>query len=85
MSNVNSAGLFGGRVGTSMDYSQLLEVRRKYIGVNAMRVANPTNSAERKPRFNQDKFTREPSTNGAVDFYFTRGLYPLFGKIRTGK
>jgi hypothetical protein len=81
MSNINSNGKFG----TSMDYSQLLEIRRKYIGVNAMTIANPGNDPNIKPHFNQDKFLREPKTNGAVDFYFTRGLTPLFGRIGTSK
>jgi hypothetical protein len=81
MSNINSNGKFG----TSMDYSQLLEIRRKYIGVNAMTIANPDNLPTIKPHFNQDKFLRDPKTNGAVDFYFTRGLTPLFGRIGTSK
>jgi hypothetical protein len=81
MPNIQSNGKFG----TSMDYSQLLEIRRKYIGVNAMRQVNPTNDAAIKPHFNQDKFTREGRTNGAVDFYFTRGLYPLYARVGTGK
>jgi len=81
MSNINSNGKFG----TSMDYSQLLEIRRKYIGVNAMRELNPYNNPNIKPHFNQDKFVRDPKTNGAVDYYFTRGLTPLFGRIGTSK
>lgn len=85
MSNVNSDGLFGRRVGRSLDYSMFLETRRKYIGVNAMTARNPTNVPTIKPRFNQDKMTREPLTNGAVDFYFTRGLTPLFNPIGTSK
>ena len=81
MSNVNSNGKFG----TSMDYSQLLEIRRKYISVAAMRAVNPSNSPKIKPYFNQDKMVREPQTNGAVDFYFTRGLYPIYSKVGTSK
>ena len=81
MPNINSNGKFG----TSMDYSQLLEIRRKYIGVNHMYINNPKNSVNIKPHFNQDKFLREPSTNGAVDFYFTRGLYPLYSRIGPSK
>lgn len=81
MSNINSNGKFG----TSMDYSQLLEIRRKYIGVNHMYINNPSNTPTIKPHFNQDKFLREGRTNGAVDFYFTRGLTPLFGRVGTGK
>ena len=85
MSNVDSSGGIGGRIGRSMDYSQLLEIRRKYVGVNHMTVVNPTNSPNIKPFFNQDKKLREPGSNGAVDFYFTRGLQPLFGRVGTSK
>jgi hypothetical protein len=85
MPNVDSSGGIGGRVGRSMDYSQLLEIRRKYIGVHMMRTNNPTNSPNAKPRFNQDKFNREPATNGAVDFYFARGLFPVFSRVGASK
>ena len=81
MPNVNSNGKFG----TSMDYSQLLEIRRKYIGVRMMTINNPNNSPNAKPRFNQDKFNREPATNGAVDFYFARGLFPIFSRVGASK
>ena len=85
MSNTDSSGGIGGRVGRSMDYSQLLEIRRKYIGVVAMTARNPQNVPTIKPHFNQDKMTREPLTNGAVDYYFTRGLFPLFNRVGTSK
>jgi|UniRef100_A0A6C0B1U5 hypothetical protein len=85
MSNVDSSGGIGGRVGRSMDYSQLLEIRRKYVGVNHMTLNNASNTNTIKPFFNQDKKLREPSTNGAVDYYFTRGLYPLFQRVGTSK
>jgi len=85
MSNISSDGLFGGRIGRSMDYSQMLEIRRKYVSSNAMFQANPSNLPSIKPHFNQDKFIREPLTNGAVDYYFTRGLTPLFGRIGSSK
>lgn len=81
MPNVDS----NGKTGRSMDYSQFLEIRRKYVGVQAMTVANPGNIAEIKPRFNQDKFNREPSTNGSVDYYFTRGLNTVFGRVKSSK
>jgi hypothetical protein len=80
MPNTSSNGKFG----TSMDYSQLLEIRRKYVGVNEMRVTNPRNNPEIKPHFNQDKLVREFRTNGAVDFYFTRGLTPIYRRVGTG-
>jgi hypothetical protein len=85
MSNVSSDGLFGGRIGRSMDYSQMLEIRRKYLNTNAMKQSNPSNNPAIKPHFNQDKFVREPGSNGAVDYYFTRGLYPLYSSIGTSK
>ena len=91
MPNVNSDGLFGSttpgitRPGRSMDYSQLLEIRRKYIGVQNMTYANPGNSRRIKPFFNQDKMLRDNTTNGAVDFYFTRGLTPVYNRISPSK
>jgi hypothetical protein len=81
MPNINSNGKFG----TSMDYSQLLEIRRKYVNVNMMQQTNPKNNPDIKPRFNQDKFVREPGSNGAVDFYFTRGLNSVYSRVGTGK
>ena len=91
MPNVNSDGLFGGtslgqtRPGRSMDYSQLLEIRRRFVGVNNMVIDNPHNSKTIKPFFNQDKRVREPSTNGAVNFYFVRGLTPVYNRISSSK
>ena len=84
MPNVNSDGAFG-RIGRSMDYSQLLEIRRKYVGVHNIYTDNPYNSKNIKPFFNQDKMTREPLTNGAVNFYFTRGLIPVYARISPSK
>jgi hypothetical protein len=85
MSNVDSSGGIGGRIGRSMDCSQLMEIRRKYVGVNAMQGQNPQNVPSLKPRFNQDKMTRDPATNGAVNFYFSRGLNAIFSQIGSPK
>jgi hypothetical protein len=85
MPNVDSSGGIGGRVGRSMDSSQLIEIRRKYVGVHLMTNNNPTNGPNGRPRFNQDKFNREPATNGAVDFYFARGLNTLFSRVGAPK
>ena len=91
MPNVNSDGLFGSetagitRPGRSMDCSQLMEIRRKYVGVHNIYTDNPYNSKNIKPFFNQDKLSREPLTNGAVNFYFTRGLIPVFNRISSSK
>lgn len=81
MPNVNSNGKFG----TSMDSSQLIEIRRKYASVRMMINNNPDNSPNAKPRFNQDKFNREPATNGAADFYFARGLNTVFSRFGAAK
>ena len=81
MPNVNSNGKFG----TSMDSSQLIEIRRKYASVRMMINNNPNNSPNAKPRFNQDKFNREGHTNGAADFYFARGLSTVFGRFGSSK
>lgn len=85
MSNTDSSGGIGGRVGRSMDCSQLMEIRRKYVGINMMTGQNPQNNPLVKPHFNQDKMTREAGSNGAVNFYFTRGLSPLFLRFGSTK
>ena len=81
MPNVSSVGKFG----TSMDYSQLLDIRRKYVNVNKMNFDNPYNSVNIKPHFNQDKFNREPSSNGSSEFTSQRGLYLVYSRVGTGK
>lgn len=81
MPNINSNGKFG----TSMDSSQLMEIRRKYAGVRMMTNNNPINSPNAKHRFNQNKFNRESATNGAADFYFARGLNTVFNKVGAAK
>uniref|UniRef100_A0A6C0JKF3 Uncharacterized protein n=1 Tax=viral metagenome TaxID=1070528 RepID=A0A6C0JKF3_9ZZZZ len=81
MSNVDSSGGIGGRVGRSMDCSQLSEIRRKLTNTNTMYSLNPNNDPTIKPHFGQDKMTREPHTNGSIDFYFTRGLNLIFNRI----
>ena len=85
MSNVDSSGGINGRIGRSMDCSQLSEIRRKYVNTYKMVLDNPRNSPTIKPFFGQDKKSREPHSNGSVDFYFTRGLNLLFPRIGSGK
>ena len=91
MSNTDSSGGIGGRVGRSMDYSQLLEIRRKFVNVQNMHhvneyaVTNSISPTQIKPWFNQDKKNREPGSNGAVDFFMTRGLYSLRTQVFTSK
>jgi hypothetical protein len=97
MPNVNSDGSIalldaGGNVvyadrpkGRSMDCSQVSEIRRKYVNTLVMRNNNASNIPGAGPKFNQDKFNREPATNGSVDFYSTRGLSNLFYRIGSSK
>ena len=80
MSNVNSDAKFG----RSMDYSQLLELRRKYIQVNSATQQNPRNSPNIKPHFNQDKFNREGDTNGASPFYFQHSITGTYARVLAG-
>lgn len=63
-----------GKFGVSMDCSQRTELRRKYLNMNAMRIANPHNTLDVKPHFNQDMHTRDYGSNGAKEFYFAKGL-----------
>ena len=65
-----------GKFGTSLDYSQMLDIRRKMLGVNYNRVVNNANIPNIKPHFNQDKFT-SGSDNGSSEFYHQRGLYSV--------
>ena len=91
MPNVNSDGLFGSvnpgitRPGRSMDCSQLIEIRKRYAGVKNMVIDNIHNSKDIKPFFNQDKKVRDVSSNGAVNFYFVRGLTNVFSRVHTSK
>jgi hypothetical protein len=85
MSNVDSSGGIGGRVGRSMDCSQVIEIRRKLTKSNRMFYDNPSNLRTIKPYFGQDKMTREPHTNGSVDYFFTRGLNLVFSRIGPSK
>jgi len=80
MSNINSDVKFG----RSMDYSLLLELRRKYIAVPMIPPRNPTNSPNIKPHFNQDKFNREAQTNGASSYYFVRSIPLTYTRVLSG-
>jgi len=67
-----------------MDYSDLLNLRRKTLLIQAANQQNPTNSPNIKPHFNQDKFTREGDTNGAVDFYVTKSITNAYSNVISG-
>ena len=69
MSNIDSSGGVRGRVGRSMDYSQLLTIRKQGILTSAYRGA----VEDSKPVvFNRDKKT-SGFDNGVVQVYFQKG------------
>ena len=70
MSNIDSSGGIGGRVGRSMDYSQLLKIRKQGILTAAYRGAIEYGNTV----FNRDKKTRG-FDNGVVQVFFQKGLY----------
>lgn len=70
MSNVDSSGGIRGRVGRSMDYSQLLKIRKQGILTAAYRGAIEIGNTV----FNRDKKTRG-FDNGVVQVFFQKGLY----------
>lgn len=71
MSNIDSSGGVRGRVGRSMDYSQLLTIRKQDILTSAYRGA----VEDSKPVvFNRDKKT-SGFDNGVVQVYFQKGLF----------
>jgi len=81
MPNVNSNDKFG----RSMDASQLIELRRKYVNTNLMYQVNEENDPNIKPRFAQDKFNRESHTSGVSEYYFQRGLSSVYSRFGSTK
>jgi len=75
MPNVNSNGKFG----TSMDYSQMLDIRRKYAAINYVNQVNPTNVTSIKPQVNMDNKTR--GIHRVQDAFFNRGLVNIIPRI----
>ena len=68
MPNIDTTGKFG----RSMDYSQFLEFRRKYVVAQRQQVKTPPGDQSQKP------FIRDQHLVGAYpvaqDYYFTRGI-----------
>jgi len=71
-----------GKFGTSMDCSQRMELRRKFLEVRIMTAVNPNNNKTIKPFFNQDKLSRE--AHAERPFYFQRGLFSITSAKRYG-
>jgi len=70
--------------GRSMDYSQLLEIRRIAKITDIVSETNPTNSVEIKPRFGMDSLNRG-FNSGVIDVHMRRGLQPVFQRSAGGK
>lgn len=72
MPNVNSNGKFG----TSLDHSQLMDIRKKYKASNFVSFTNPQNSPLIKPRLNMDKNTR--GLDLTLNAFGNRGLFKAY-------
>lgn len=62
-----------------MDYSQILDIRRKYASMNYVNDVNPTNVTSIKPQVNMDNKTR--SIQRVQDVFFNRGLMNINPRI----
>lgn len=75
MPNVNSNGKFG----TSMDYSQLLDIKKRYKTVQRQNIKTPAGNQSVKPAFNSNQVIGGSGVkNGAVDYYMVKGLAELY-------
>lgn len=62
-----------------MDYSQILDIRRKYASMNYVNAVNPKNVTSIKPQVNMDKKTR--GVDRVQDVFFNRGLININPRI----
>lgn len=75
MPNINSNGKFG----TSMDYSQLLDIKKRYKTVQRQNAKTPKGNQAVKPAFNSNQVIGGSGQyNGAVDYYMVKGLAELY-------
>jgi hypothetical protein len=79
MPNINSNGKFG----TSMDYSQLLQIRKAARLTSYTTAVNPTNSPLIKQNFGRDYRNRD-FTSGVISVYMQKGLTPVFNLAAGG-
>jgi hypothetical protein len=79
MPNVNSNGKFG----TSMDYSQLLKIRKAGRLTAFTTNVNPTNSPLIKQNFGRDYRNRD-FTSGVVSVFNEKGLYLVVSRLGGG-
>jgi hypothetical protein len=77
MPNVSSNAKFG----RSMDYSQFLDIKRRYKNVQEQVATSAPGiqSQTRKGKFNENRVNGgSGNTNGAVNLYFVKGLTTVF-------
>jgi len=79
MPNVNSNGKFG----TSMDYSQILEIRKAARLTSYTTAVNRTNSSLIKQNFGRDYRSRG-FTSGLISVFMQKGLTPVFNRSAGG-
>ena len=75
MPNVNSNGKFG----TSMDYSQLLDIKKRYKTIQRQNTKDIPGNQSVKPAFNSDQVNSGSGQyNGSVDYYMVKGLAEVY-------
>ena len=79
MPNVNSNGKFG----TSMDYSQLLQIRKAARLTAYTNAVNSNNSPLVKQNFGRDYRNRD-FTSGVISVFMQKGLFPVFRRAAGG-
>lgn len=67
-----------GKFGTSMDYSQLLEMKRRFKTVQLQNTKTPQGDQTQFPAFNKDQVGGGGTDNGALDYYQVRGLAQIY-------
>jgi hypothetical protein len=79
MPNVNSNGKFG----TSMDHSQLLQIRKAAKLTTSTNFLNSQNLPTIKQNFGRDYRNRD-FTSGVISVYMQKGLTPVFNRAAGG-
>jgi hypothetical protein len=74
MPKVDSSGKFG----TSMDYSQFLDIKKRYKTVQLQNSKAIKGDQRVHPAFNKDAMGGGDAQNGASDYYNTKGLSHLY-------
>jgi len=77
MPNVDSTG----KLGRSMDVSQLLEFKKKYKTVQQQLGKTPAGDQKQKPAFNSDQKIGGDSQNGASWYYLQPGNTLVYKKF----